>query len=162
MAIKPTTPTLQTRFSEKVKPRVDTGPGKTEQAHKNQTDMNYILKDYHATGMIKHAAKYQGRYDDVPPGDFQDAMNLVTNAQRMFGELPANLRKRFAGDPVQFLEFVQNPDNRDEMRTLGILRGNDGLDITGAATGSPTRTTIEETHDADRAASEAQNNPSSA
>jgi len=138
MAIKPiTTPTVQSRFSEKVRPTVDTGPGKTEQAHKKQTDMNYILRDYHATGMIKHAAKYQGRYDDVPPVDFQEAMNLVTNAQQMFSDLPSNLRNRFGNDPAAFLGFVQNPDNAQELQKLGITRGNDGIDITGAATAAP-------------------------
>jgi hypothetical protein len=38
------------------------------------------------------------------------------------------------------LEFTSNPDNKEEMKSLGILKGNDGLDINGAATGTPIKT----------------------
>lgn len=133
-------PKIQTPFmdpAEKSRPKVKTGPGKTEQAHKQQCDMNYILRDYYASGMIKHAAKYEGKYDDVPAIDFHQAMVLVANAKQMFSELPSNLRNRFNNDPGQFMEFTRNPDNQQEMINLGIIRGNDGVDITGAATGAP-------------------------
>lgn len=122
--------------TERVK--VETGRGLTEQAPARQCDMNYILKDYYASGMIKHANDYVGRYDDVTGADFQSAMNIVTSAQRMFEDLPSNLRKRFGGSPAAFLDFVQDPANQAEMGRMGILKGNDGIDITGAATRAPT------------------------
>lgn len=125
---------------DRVRPQVNTGPGKTEQAHKDQTDMNYILRDYRKTGLIKHAAKHEGRYDDIPALDFQTAMFKVTQAQQMFESLPADMRKRFGNDPAAFLGFVQNPDNKGELERMGILRGNDGLDINGAQIGSPVQT----------------------
>lgn len=123
--------------SEKARPTIDTGPGKTEQAHKRQTDINYILNDYRKTGLVKHAAKHQGTYDDMPAVDFQEAMFKVTQAQQMFETLPGDIRKRFGNDPGAFLEFVQDPNNVDEMAKLGMLRGNDGLDINGAQSGAP-------------------------
>ena len=116
-----------------------TGPGKTEQAHQEQCDINFILKDYHRTGLIKHAAKHEGRYDDVSSVDFQDAMFLVTQAQQMFESLPANIRKRFGNDPGSFLEFTQDPGNQDEMQKMGIIKGNDGLDINNAQVNSPVK-----------------------
>lgn len=134
--------------SKKARPTINTGPGKTEQAHKQQCDMNYILKDYYASGMIKHAAKYEGRYDDVPAVDFQEAMVLVANAQQMFADLPSNLRNRFANDPAQFMDFTRNPDNQEEMLKMGIIKGNDGIDVKGAATGAPVKPpldTVDET-----------------
>lgn len=117
---------------------VDTGEGLTEQAHKNETDMNYILKDYVKTGLIKHAKENEGKYDDIAMQDFQDAMFVVAQANSMFEELPGEIRKRFQNDPAQFLGFVQNPDNIDQMKSMGILKGNDGLDINGATTLAPT------------------------
>lgn len=116
---------------------VDTGEGMTEQAHAKQCDMNYILRDYQKTGMIRHAKENQGRYDDVTSQDFQDAMFLVTQAQNMFNELPANLRSRFGNDPAAFMDFVHDPANGPEMARMGILAGNDGIDVSGAAVGSP-------------------------
>lgn len=122
---------------------LDTGPGLTEQAHKKETDMNYILRDYARTGFIKHAKNFQGRYDDVAVQDFQEAMFIVNQAQSMFAELPGHLRKRFQNDPAEFLEFVQNPENGDEMLRLGILKGNDGVDVTGAPVAAPTKESVE-------------------
>lgn len=123
------------RVSQRVK--LECKEDLTEQAHKNETDMNYILRDYARTGFIKHSKENQGRYDDVSVQDFQDAMYIVTEAKNMFNELPAMVRNRFAHDPAQFLEFVQNPDNKAEMQKMGILQGNDGLDLSGVPTSAP-------------------------
>lgn len=120
------------------------GPGKTEQAHKRETDMNYILRDYAKTGLIKHAQKHQGTYDDVTVDDFQEAMFLVTSAQNMFNDLPGQIKKRFNNDPAEFLGFVQNPENVDEMSRLGILKGNDGIDINGTQVNVPTKAHYDE------------------
>lgn len=116
-----------------------TGEGKTEQSHKKQCDMNYILRNYQKTGLITHAKKYQGQYDDVKVQDFNDAMMLVTKAKAMYEELPSNIRSRFTG-PEQFIAFTNNPANAPEMVKMGILRGNDGLDRNGAPSGAPTQT----------------------
>lgn len=123
--------------AEKARPVIDTGPGKTEQAHKKATDMNYILRDYARTGFVRHANKNAGRYDDVSVTDFQEAMFLVTRAQEMFQSLPGAVRKRFGNDPAEFLDFVQDPANLKEMAGMGILKGNDGIDITGAKVNTP-------------------------
>jgi phage internal scaffolding protein len=116
---------------------VDCGESMTEQAHAKECDMNHILRQYQKTGLIKHAKENQGRYDDVTSQDFQEAMFLVTQAQNMFNELPANIRNRFGNDPAAFMDFVHDPSNQAEMARMGILAGNDGIDVTGAAVGSP-------------------------
>jgi phage internal scaffolding protein len=113
------------------------GESKTEQAHRDECNMNYILREYQKTGLIRHAKEYEGRYDDIAVQDFQDAMFLVTEAQNMFNGLPNNIRQRFENDPGKFLAFVQNPDNKPEMKVLGMLKGNDGLDARGQPTAAP-------------------------
>jgi len=130
---------IRNAFSKERGSKIDTGRGLTEQAHKDETDMNYILRDYARTGFIKHSKENQGRYDDVTVTDFQDAMFKVTEAQNMFNELPSQVRKRFGNDPAEFLGFVQNPNNSEEMHRLGILQGNDGIDISGTAVNVPTK-----------------------
>ena len=116
---------------------VDTGKGLTEQSHKHETDINYILKEYTRTGFIKHAKENQGKYDDIAVQDFQEAMFVVAEANNMFNELPGQVRKQFNNNPGEFLEFVQNPDNSKKMEALGILKGNDGVDMQGVATSAP-------------------------
>jgi phage internal scaffolding protein len=125
------------RLDNKARPVIDTGPGKTEQCHAQECDMNYILRDYQRSGLVRHANRNQGRYDDVSAVDFQSAMDTVTTAQRMFDDLPSNIRKRFANNPTNFLEFVSDPSNREEMIQLGMIVGNDGKDKAGDPVPSP-------------------------
>lgn len=125
------------RFNGSPRPVIICGKGKTEQSHKKECDLNYILKNYQKTGFIAHANKNAGRYDDISPLDFQDAMFKVAQANTMFEELPSSVRNRFKNNPGAFLEFVQNPDNRSQMEKMGILKGNDGIDIKGAKTMAP-------------------------
>jgi hypothetical protein len=112
-----------------------TGEGLTEQSHKTQCDMNYILRNYEKTGLITHAKKYQGQYDDVSVQDFNEAMLIVDNATNMYQELPSSIREGFNG-PVDFLNFVNNPANADKMVEMGILGGNDGKNAQGAFSGA--------------------------
>lgn len=116
---------------------IDTGEGLTEQSHAQECDINYILKDYKRTGFIKHAKQHEGKYDDISVQDFQDAMFKVTEAQNMFNALPGQVKKDFGQSPAQFLEFVQNPENVSKLEKLGIIRGNDGVDMSGVPTTAP-------------------------
>ena len=132
-------PKLASRIANQISVKVHTGKTMTEQSHREETDMNHILRDYVRTGLIKHAKDFEGKYDDIAAQDFQEAMFTVATAQSMFEELPAAIRKRFSNDPSRFLEFVHNPANANEMARLGILKGNDGIDVKGAATLAPTK-----------------------
>lgn len=95
----------------------------TQQNFKQECDINYLLKKYRKTGMMEHFQQYQGNYadlSDVPT--YQDALNKVIEAQNAFDTLPAEVRKIFSNDPGAFLEFVDNPDNLDEMIELGLAQ----------------------------------------
>jgi len=128
---------IRKRYDEPTKSTIDTGAGLTEQAHARETDINFILKDYQRTGLMRHAKQNQGRYDDVTPLDFAQAMEITANARSMFEELPSSFRRKFSNSPALFLDYVQNPDNKDSLEKMGILIGNDGVDVTGAATLAP-------------------------
>lgn len=119
---------------------IETGETMTEQAHKKQCDMNYIVRDYAKTGLLKHVKQNAGRYDDVSVQDFQQAMFIVKNAKNLFDQLPSGTRKRFNNDPKEFLNFTQDPKNRDEMQKLGMLKGNDGKKIDGKPSGAAVET----------------------
>lgn len=135
-------------------PTIETGEGITEQSHKQECDMNYILKDYARTGFIKHANQNAGKYDDVTSVDFQTAMNTVANVKSMFEGLPSEVRAEFSHNPSNFLDYVQNPANTKVLADRGILVGNDGVDISGAYTASPTQSSLNATEVPSEAVSE--------
>lgn len=123
-------------------PTVETGKGLTEQSHKQECDINYILKDYARTGFMKHANQNAGQYDDVTSVDFQEAMNTVANVKSLFEGLPSGVRAEFGNNPSSFLDYVQNPANSEALEQRGILAGNDGIDISGAYTAAPTQSSL--------------------
>lgn len=93
---------------------------RTRQSHAKESDINNILKKYQKTGILNHVNLHEAKYDDVTGIDFQTAMNLVIDAQSMFMDLPSSVRSKFANDPAQFYDFVQNPENDAEMIEMGL------------------------------------------
>ncbi len=96
------------------------GTGRTRQSSRDECDINVIMSKYAKTGFINHLTRHGGDYGFASSVDFHGAMNIVTKADQMFGDLPAVARNRFHGDPAEFLDFVADPDNLDEMRLLGL------------------------------------------
>ena len=97
-------------------------PSRAKQAMLKECDINQIMAKYQKTGMITHIKKHGGSYGEMPlADDFHEAMNLVAGANSMFAELPSTVRDRFHNDPSQFLEYVNDPDNRDGMVEMGLL-----------------------------------------
>lgn len=99
-----------------------TGPSLTKQSHAKECDINQIMLKWQKTGMIDHRNVYQGQYGDFTntPDDYHESMNAVISANEMFESLPAKIRLRFGNDPGQFLDFVGDPENADEMIKLGL------------------------------------------
>lgn len=93
----------------------------TKQSFKDETDINQIMEKFQKTGAIEHRNEHQPQYGFATEQNFQDAMNLVTEAQNMFDDLPSSIRAKFHNDPGSFLDFVQDPDNLSEMADMGLL-----------------------------------------
>lgn len=98
------------------------GKGRTKQAAAQETDINWIMRRYVKTGLIDHFAKHGGEYGFASAVSFHDCMNTVVKAEQMFADLPGPVRQRFNGEPAEFLSFVQNPENQEEMVKLGLAR----------------------------------------
>lgn len=111
----------------KVRARVqvffDNDPGVTKQAFRDESNVNNIMAKYGASRLLQHYGQFQGNYGDFTNvQDYHTSLNEIIRAQDMFMSLPSQLRNRFDNDPSLFLEFVGNPDNREEMKRLGLLR----------------------------------------
>lgn len=96
--------------------------GLTEQSHARDCDVHTIIDRFHKTGLLTHQRNFAGHYADISNfPNLQEAMHTVFAAQDAFAELPSKVREKFAHDPFTFIEFMQNPANLDEMRSLGLV-----------------------------------------
>ena len=119
-------------------------PSMAQQHFKDECDVNNILRKYESTGLVTHVANGTPSYGDFSSVlEFQQAQNILIEAEDAFEALPASLRKRFDNDPAVMLEFIENPDNREEAEKLGLVakkavdlgeafNGNFSSDVSGA------------------------------
>ena len=97
------------------------GESMTEQSHKEECDIHNILRKFEKTKMITHVSQHAGTYGDyVNAADFQTAQNVIAEARSMFETVPAHIRELFSNDAAEFLDFIQNDENREEMEELGF------------------------------------------
>lgn len=110
-------------------------PSMAQQHFKDECDVNNILRKYESTGLVTHVANGTPSYGDFSSVlEFQEAQNILIEAQDAFDALPASLRKRFDNDPAVMLEFIENPDNREEAEKLGLVTKK-ALDVGEAVAG---------------------------
>lgn len=113
---------LQKRFHHTERPTIDCSKDETlvEQHHKDDCDVNKIIPRYERTGILTHLNAIEGTYGDLTGFDFETAANMVANANSLFEQLPGQVKKRFRNSPAMFLDFMDNPNNADEMVALGL------------------------------------------
>lgn len=100
-----------------------TGVSLAKQSMRAECDINNIMAAYVKTGLLPHVNKYQGNYTDLPSSvDFHEALNQAIAAKEAFDTLPADIRTQFHNDPEEFLAFVEDPENIDEMIDLGLAK----------------------------------------
>jgi len=101
---------------------VFTRPSRTKQSFRDECDINNILRQFNVTGQLP-IGSVQPQYGDFSGiTDYQSALNAVMAAQDSFLALPAKVRARFDNDPALFVEFASDEANKDEMRSLGLIR----------------------------------------
>jgi len=104
------------------RPVVNTGPGLTKSDMKQESDINFIMSKYQKTGLVSFVNENQAEYMEAPEMDFHEAMEYLAKSNELFGEMPSSLRKRFNNDPGEFLDFVHDENNADEMVKLGLAK----------------------------------------
>lgn len=101
---------------------IDPEGDQARQEMKAECDINNIMAKYQRTGVLDHIKSHGLHYGDYEATDFQQAMELLANAQAMFDELPSKARKHFKNDPAEFLSFINDPNNADLMVELGLAK----------------------------------------
>lgn len=102
---------------------INNEPSMTQQQFKDECDINNIISKYQKTGTITHLRRTEGQYLDMSEiSDYQTSLNKVIEANRLFDELPSEVRLRFGNDPAQFINFCENPEkNYEEGVKLGLF-----------------------------------------
>lgn len=97
------------------------GETMTEQQHAETVSMRNILHRARRSGMIDHVNSYKGEYMNmINAPDFIEAQRQIAAAASMFETVPAHIRADFYNDPAQFIDFMQNPENRDAIEEYGF------------------------------------------
>jgi len=123
--MKTSTPKFRTAYDHDFGPKgrisQEGETSRTIQSAKTECDINVII-DRANRGIYPNNADRQGQYADVSDiPDYQTAFDIVQQTHDKFMELPAKTRDRFANDPQRLLQFLQDPENRDEAVTLGLI-----------------------------------------
>lgn len=102
----------------------------TKQHFAAQCDVNNIVKAHpdldpnsFSDASVANLLSDPELYGEFDTGEtFQSALDVVNRAREQFNTLPAELRKRFSYDPYEFLSYVNNPNNAEEMKKFGLLK----------------------------------------
>lgn len=98
--------------------------GKTRQDQADDADINLIVKRFGLTGQlpqVRPKIPLEADFRDAGDFDLGAALRFVRAADAAFMAYPAEVRARFENDPVKFLSFVENEDNKEECVRLGIF-----------------------------------------
>ncbi len=119
-------------------------PSRAKQSFAEECDINNIMSKFNKTGILEHENKRTPQYGDLMPfDDYHAALNQTIEAQDAFDALPSDLRSRFNNEPGEFLKFVDNPENTEEMVELGLSEAPTGPSAStpDAPSGGPDQTT---------------------
>lgn len=123
----------------------------TDQNFKEETDVNMILAKYKVTrnlavlglgadGQPLGNPKYGDDYADI--GTYQECLEVVTQAEEQFMQLPGSIRKEFGNTPEGMLKWLQDPANYERgvelgffEKTVGNLDPGDVGDVINPASG---------------------------
>lgn len=96
-------------------------PSLAKQSMQAECDINNIMRQFDKTGLLSHTNKHNGDYGNfLSAQEYHESMNAVLAARDAFDSLPSKIRGKFANDPALFLDFVQNPDNAEELVEMGL------------------------------------------
>lgn len=114
-------PKLQDRLRNHGIDTGQAGPTRTREADRAETDINRIVGKWRETGIVTHVNLRRAVYEDFSnTQSYLDARVALDNAAAIFDSLPARVRARVDNDPGKLIDFVNNPENDDELRELGL------------------------------------------
>lgn len=96
-------------------------PSLAKQSFAEECDINTIVRRFNLTGQLPSDVRVPEYGDFDAVYDYHSAMNLVVAANQSFMQMPADIRAKFQNDPAKFLEFVNDAENSDEVKKMGVI-----------------------------------------
>jgi len=94
---------------------------RTKQSFRDECDINLIVKRHASDGLLAHLNPRLPKYGDFSASiELRDAMELVTEAQKGFAQIPAEVRAMCNNDPALFLNMVNDPNHIEALAEAGL------------------------------------------
>lgn len=101
---------------------INTEDTMTQQADANDTDINVIMARYNQTGQLPEVLTEPMFGDFTGTLDYATAVSAIRVAEEAFLEVPAKIREQFGNDPGAFIKFASDPQNKDRLKEMGLLK----------------------------------------
>lgn len=103
---------------------VNRSPSMVKPEFKDDCDINRIIKKFgNSARAFAALAPQTGSYADLTTvPDFIQMNDKIAKAYQAFETLPSKLQRRFRHDPKEFLEFLHDPNNKEEATKLGFFK----------------------------------------
>ena len=111
-------------FSEMARVQVDfsNSPSRTKSEFKEEADVNNIVAQCIKKAIALPSGDRQPMFEDFSNiGTYQDAVASVASANEEFSHLPSEIRAKFDNNVQSLIDFMGDPDNKDEAISLGLL-----------------------------------------
>lgn len=101
-------------------------PTLAEQHSARETDLNYLFTKYKPDELAAYIAAKNAHKQEIIGHDFaneptyQEARNITYNLKKSFEALPEDVRMHFKNH-IEFLKFIDNPQNQEKMLKLGLM-----------------------------------------
>lgn len=93
----------------------------TSQSARKETDLNYLMKRHKRLSEIPFVKKNPMYGDFSTVGDYTQALETIKRSKEAFGQLSAEVQKRFNHNPAELLQFVNDINNKEEAIKLGLI-----------------------------------------
>lgn len=105
---------------------VEGGPStvdRTKQQFLDDVDINKIVARYPDISLQQAQLSNPDLYSEFDTSmDYMKAVEIVQRAGEQFDTLPAVIRDRFKHDPFEFLNYINDPSNKEEAISLGLMK----------------------------------------
>ena len=98
-------------------------PSLTKSEFKDECDINNVVSRALRTGILPGVDKeaLYGDFSEIT--DFATAQVKIAEAKQSFEQLPSDIKEQFDNDVTKLLDWIDNPDNEEEAKKLGLLPG---------------------------------------
>lgn len=111
--------TPRKKNGEKVRYVTECGEeSKTQQHFKDSCDINKMINNPNASSNPNQQERF-GDFSDML--DLAGSMQKALDARNLFDSLPVDLRKRVGHSIEGLFQFMENPDNKEDLYKYGIL-----------------------------------------